>query len=129
MHKAGILSLLIITSFVLSGCMSTVEALKSYNADGEIVAEDLNGRQAVEIYPIEQKDLSYVNFEPAKDHDVVQNEDVVIYDIQDRNPTMAHNQRVETQSKERWSTLISMWKGGLNIGPSLYSDENKTYNE
>lgn len=129
MHKAGILSVCIIATFALGGCESTMQALKSYNVDGEIVTEDLNGRQAVEVYPIQPKDMSYVNFEPSIDHDVVQNEDVTVYDLENRNRSMSHNKRVETQSKARWSTLISMWRGGLNIGPSLYDDEKKTYNE
>jgi hypothetical protein len=129
LHTARILSVSLVASFILSGCAGGMHPQSIYGSNGQAVREDLSAQRAVEVYDIAPKDMSYVNLEPRIDHDVVQGDDVEVYDLQHRNARMAHSKRVEVQSKERWSTLISMWHGGLNIGSSLYADEKKTYNE
>jgi|TARA_R110002126_G_scaffold13118_3_gene56587 PBP1b-binding outer membrane lipoprotein LpoB len=129
LHIARILSVSLVASFMLSGCVGGMHPQSVYGSNGKIIREDINTQRAVEVYDIAPKDTSYVNLEPRIDHDVVQNDDVEVYDLQQRNARMSHSKRIETQSKERWTTLISMWRGGLNIGPSLYADEKKTYNE
>ena len=113
---------------VLASCAGVKDAETSYSHDGQIVREDLNGAKAVEVYNIEPKDMSYVNFAPDIDHEIVQNDDVIVYEVPPRKGHMTRTQRTETQKKERWHTLLSMWRGGLNIGSSLYDDDSN-YNE
>tara|TARA_A100000164_G_C21562189_1_gene610020 strand:- start:5 stop:397 length:393 start_codon:yes stop_codon:yes gene_type:complete len=127
--KTRILSVSMAAVLVLSGCAGGQYPQSVYGANGQVSHDDLSGKKAVELYDVAPKDMSYVNLEPRIDHEVVQGDDVEIYDLQPRNARMSHSKRVEVQSKERWSTLISMWHGGLNIGSSLYADEKKTYNE
>lgn len=128
LHKTRILSVSLAATLLLSGC-GGMHPQSVYGSNGKVVHEDTYVQNAVEVYDIAPKDMSYVNLEPRIDHDVVQSDAVEVYDLQQRNARMSHSKRVEVQSKERWSTLISMWRGGLNIGPSLYDDEKKTYNE
>lgn len=125
-------NLVLVCSFLalsLNACASQQNKTASYDNQGQIVSEDLNGRKAVEIYEIEPKDMSYVNFEPGVDHEVVQEDDVVVYDVLPREDRIHTHERKDAHNTARWRTLLSMWRGGLNIGDSLYDNDNRDLNE
>ncbi len=113
---------------LLAACASKQEASISFNKDGEVVSENLSERRAVEVYDVQPKDMSYVNYAPDVDHEIVQKDGVTVYEVPPRNDYVSYTERKAVHAEGRWESLLSMWRGGLDIGSSMHEDD-KNFNE